>query len=148
MRQPNDDARAAAHQGLPAQCTVRIELPRGGVLKRREDGRLDFLSPLPCPFNYGSVPGTRSGDGDRIDAIVLGPRLAAGSEVTLPVLAVADFLDAGAEDPKWICGQPPLSRRAQAGIDAFMRLYALCKRQLNRLRGLRGTTLYRGLVLR
>jgi inorganic pyrophosphatase len=32
---------------LPPRVTVIIEVPRGGVVKRRGDGSLDFVSPLP-----------------------------------------------------------------------------------------------------
>ncbi len=32
-----------------------IEVPRGSFVKRGSRGEFDFLSPLPCPFNYGSV---------------------------------------------------------------------------------------------
>src|SRR5436190_685566 len=69
-----------------------IELPRGGLVKRSAGGRIDFVSPLPCPYNYGSLPGTRGGDDDPIDAIVLGPRLRAGTRVDLPVVAAIGWL--------------------------------------------------------
>jgi inorganic pyrophosphatase len=38
------------------ELDVVIEIPRGSFLKRGSTGRVDFVSPLPCPFNYGSVP--------------------------------------------------------------------------------------------
>jgi inorganic pyrophosphatase len=66
---------------LPAELEVVIEVPLGGFIKRRDDGGIDFVSLAPCPFKYGSVPDTRSGDGDRLDALVLGPRLARGTRV-------------------------------------------------------------------
>ncbi len=124
-----------------------IDSPRGSVVKRTDDGGVDFLSPLPCPFNYGSVPDTVSGDGDRIDAIVLGTRLAAGTRVEVEVLAVARFVDAGEEDPKWICGEAPLTGRARLQVSAFFRVYAIAKRALNRARGRSGATRYDGLEL-
>ena len=52
-----------------------IEIPRGSFLKRGSTGRLDFLSPVPCPFNYGSVESLIGLEGDLLDAVVLGPRL-------------------------------------------------------------------------
>ena len=40
----------------PPEAEVVIEVPRGGFLKRGSSGSIDFVSPLPCPFNYGAVP--------------------------------------------------------------------------------------------
>jgi len=135
-------------EGLPHQCDVVVDSPRGSIVKRKDDGGIDFLSPIPCPFNYGSVPDTRSGDGDRIDAIVLGPRLAAGTKVRVNLLAVARFFDAGDEDPKWICGQGVLTGGARMQVNAFFRVYAIAKRALNRARGRKGATRYDGLTPR
>lgn len=126
---------------------VVIETPRFSPVKRRDDGSIDFVSPLPSPFNYGSVPGTRSGDGDRIDAIVLGPRLPAHTRVRLPVVAVADFVDAGQPDPKWICAARALRPRDRLELELFFRVYSRAKRALNRARGRRGATHYAGLRL-
>ena len=50
---------------------VVIEVPRGSFLKRGSSGRIDFVSPLPCPFNYGAVPGLLGLEGDLLDALVL-----------------------------------------------------------------------------
>jgi inorganic pyrophosphatase len=131
---------------FPPQLEVLIDHPRGSFVKRREDGRLDFVSPLPSPFNYGSVPGTRADDGDREDAIVLGARIASGTRVKLPVLARVRFIDAGREDPKWVCGRS-LGRSDRLQLDVFFRVYARAKRVLNAARGLPEPTEYRGLEL-
>ena len=40
----------------PPEVEVVIEVPRGSFLKRGSTGQIDFISPLPCPYNYGSVP--------------------------------------------------------------------------------------------
>jgi len=40
------------------ELEVVIEIPRRSFLKRGSTGHIDFVSPLPCPFNYGSVPHT------------------------------------------------------------------------------------------
>ncbi len=124
---------------------VLIESPRFSHLKRRADGRIDFVSPLPCPFNYGCVPGLLSGDGDPVDAVVLGPRLRRGASVTVRVIAVVDFVDAGAADPKWICANHRLTWRDRAAVEAFFTVYAVAKHLLNRVRGIPGHTAYRGL---
>jgi inorganic pyrophosphatase len=62
---------------MAPELDVVIEVPRGSFLKRGSTGRLDFVSPLPCPYNYGSVPQYLGLEGDLLDALVLGPPLAA-----------------------------------------------------------------------
>nr|HQV09401.1 inorganic diphosphatase [Thauera sp.] len=60
---------------------VIIEVPRGGFVKRGSSLAVDFVSPLPCPYNYGAIPAYIGMEGDLLDAVVLGPRLALGSVV-------------------------------------------------------------------
>ena len=48
----------------PPELEVVIEDPRGSFLKRGSTGQVDFVSPLPCPFNYGSVPKYPGLEGD------------------------------------------------------------------------------------
>ena len=45
----------------PPEVEVVIEVPRGSFLKRGSSGRIDFISPLPCPYNYGAVPHAQAG---------------------------------------------------------------------------------------
>lgn len=132
----------------PDELEVVIEVPRMGVIKRRDDGSVDFISPLPCPFNYGSVPGTVSGDGDRADAVVLGPRLPRGTRVRARVIACVDFLDAGQLDPKWVCVTEAGGEQGVGQVTAFFRLYAALKTLLNALRRKQGRTAYRGITRR
>lgn len=124
---------------------VVIDVPLGGFIKRTDEGAVDFVSPAPCPFNYGSVPDTRSGDGDRLDAVVLGPRLARGARVRVNVVARVRFTDAGQDDPKLICSDRPLGRLDRAKVTAIFALYARAKSLLNRARGKAGPTRYGGL---
>jgi len=65
----------------PTEIDVVIEVPRGSFLKRGSTGHIDFVSPLPCPFNYGSVPNYLGLEGDLLDALVLGPRLPFGTRI-------------------------------------------------------------------
>ena len=58
----------------PPELDVGVEVPRGSFLKRGLDGRIHFVSPLPCPFNYGAVPSHLGLEGDLLEALVLGPR--------------------------------------------------------------------------
>jgi inorganic pyrophosphatase len=130
----------------PEELEVVIEVPRGGFIKRTDAGSIDYVSPFPCPFNYGSVPDTRSGDGDRLDAVVLGPRLPRGARVRLKVVALVRFVDAGEQDPKYVCSEKPPTLSEVATIVGFFKLYELLKGALNRARGKRGPTRYEGLT--
>lgn len=124
---------------------VVIDTPRGSFIKRDDDGKVDFVSPLPCPFNYGSVPETVSGDGDRLDALVMGPALPRGARVRVPVRARVRFTDAGESDPKYVCSARPLNARERATVAVFFSVYAYLKGALNLVRGKRGATRYEGL---
>ncbi|MGE0792275.1 MAG: inorganic diphosphatase [Sandaracinaceae bacterium] len=129
---------------MPEPCEVVIEVPAWTFVKRRPDGSVDFVSPLPSPFNYGSIVGTVGPDGDPLDALVLGPRLEAGTRVRTTAYAEVDFVDAGVPDPKRVCGRP-LSAIDRARVISFFVVYARFKRALHRLRGARGLTAYRRL---
>jgi inorganic pyrophosphatase len=120
---------------LPREPEILVESPRWSLVKRRADGSVDFISPLPCPYNYGCIPGLQSGDGDPLDVVVLGPRLHRGERVRVPVVGVIKFLDAGCADPKVICSTRPLRPVDKAGLAAFFRTYALFKRGLHLVRG-------------
>lgn len=129
---------------MPTQVEVVISVPRGGFIKRDDQGRFQYLSPLPCPFNYGYMPGTLAPDGDCIDAVVLGARLAAGARVTVPVRGMVDFTDGGQADPKWVCALQPLTTRQRRLVVGFFTVYGRLKGALNLMRGLRGATAYNG----
>ena len=124
--------------------TVVIDVPRGSFIKRSDDGSVDFVSPLPSPFNYGHVPDTLAEDGEGLDAVVLGPRLARGSESSVVVRGRVGFVDAGMEDPKLICAPAPLSASERRRVEGFFRRYARAKRWINRFRGKQGPTEYLG----
>lgn len=130
---------------FPNKLEVVIEVPRGSFIKRKDDGSVDFVSPVPCPFNYGSVPDTCSGDGDRLDALILGPRLSRGERCVRQVVGRVHFLDAGLEDPKYICAAGKLTPFDRALISSFFTLYARAKQVLNFVRGKHGRTYYGGI---
>ena len=130
----------------PRRVEVRIEIPKGSFLKVGSDGTLDFLSPLPCPFNYGSVPDMLGLEGDLLDAVVLGPRLPRGSSVEVDVLAAVGLFDRGLYDDKLICSSWPMSSSEQRFIPAFFRVYAWAKWLLNLVRGQPGRTCSAGWV--
>jgi inorganic pyrophosphatase len=124
--------------------SVLIEIPKYGFVKRKADGTIDFVSPFPCPFNYGRIDGTVSGDGDPLDAIVLGARLAAGTSLVSELRGTVHFVDDGRDDPKLVFSDRPLTRDQRLAIRAFFGAYVPFKRMLNFARGRRGVTRVRG----
>lgn len=119
----------------PLEVEVLIEIPRGSFLKRGSTGHIDFVSPLPCPFNYGSVPTHVGLEGDLLDAVVLGRRLPAGTRVRVPAWGAVTLTDRGLSDDKLICGATPLLPRQRHEVLRFFCFYARCKALLNFLRG-------------
>ncbi len=112
------------------EVLVVVEVSRGDFVRRGPTGRIALVSPLPCPYNYGSVPGTVSGDGDAIDAIVIGRRLARGTTVRSRVRAIIAFEDEGQSDPKLVCKAIPLTAAELVGLTAFFEVYTWVKRAL------------------
>jgi inorganic pyrophosphatase len=121
--------------GEPPQVDVVIEIPRGSFLKRGSVGRVDFVSPLPCPFNYGSVPTMIGLDGDLLDALVLGPRRPIGTRLRVMVWGAVRMTDRGLADDKLVCGATPPTRLQRQNLLRFFRIYAKCKGWLNLWRG-------------
>jgi inorganic pyrophosphatase len=115
----------------PIEVAVLIEIPRGSFLKRGSTGRIDFVSPLPCPFNYGSVPTHIGLEGDLLDAVVLGPRLRAGTQVRVFAWGAVTLTDRGMCDDKLICSSAPVTAAQRAEVLRFFRFYARCKAWLN-----------------
>jgi len=110
---------------------VVIEVPSGSFLKRGSNGRVDFVSPLPCPYNYGSVPAMVGLEGDLLDALVLGPRLRLGARVRTRARGAVTLIDRGMSDDKLVCCDRPLLASERRNVLRFFRLYALCKGALN-----------------
>ncbi|MGB5081768.1 MAG: inorganic diphosphatase [Burkholderiales bacterium] len=115
----------------PPEVEVVIEVPRGSFLKRGSTGRVDFISPLPCPFNYGSVPIYLGLEGDLLDALVLGPRLPLGTRIRVKAWGAVSFTDRGMTDDKLVCSAAPPSPAERRKVLRFFRFYAKCKGLLN-----------------
>ena len=115
----------------PPVVEVVIEVPRGSFLKRGSTGSVDFISPLPCPFNYGSVPNYVGLEGDLLDAVVLGPRLPYGTRIRVKAWGAVTMTDRGMTDDKLICSDhsPGLPQRRR--VIQFFHFYARCKGLLN-----------------
>jgi inorganic pyrophosphatase len=117
--------------GSPLEVDVVIEIPRGSFLKRGSIGQVDFISPLPCPFNYGSVPAYVGCEGDLLDALVLGPRLPLGTRLRAKAWGAVTLTDRGMTDDKLVCSDRPVSPAERRRILRFFRFYAKCKGLLN-----------------
>jgi inorganic pyrophosphatase len=120
------------------ELEVIIEVPRGSFLKRGSQGLLDFISPFPCPFNYGSVEAYIGLDGDLLDAVVLGSRLPRGMKKKVQACGAIRLIDHGMPDDKIICSDRPIGSRQRFFILLFFKFYAKCKAILNFLRGRKG----------
>jgi inorganic pyrophosphatase len=122
----------------PPELEVIIEIPSGSFLKRGSTGKIDFVSPFPCPFNYGSVEELVGLEGDLLDAVVLGPRLPRGSRVTVRAFGAVGLTDRGMYDDKLICSHHSPGQRQRWWVLLFFTFYARCKWLLNLFRGQTG----------
>lgn len=118
----------------PLEVEVVIEIPRGSFLKRGSTGRIAFISPLPCPFNYGSVPSYLGLEGDLLDALVLGPRLPLGTRTRVKAWGAVTLTDRGMSDDKLVCSDRPLEESQRRSVLQFFHFYASCKGLLNLVR--------------
>ncbi len=117
------------------ELLVVIEVPRGSFLKRGLNGHIHFVSPLPCPYNYGAVPAYLGMEGDLLDALVLGPRLRFGTRKRLRAWGAITLTDRGMSDDKLVCSEHPPSAEQIRNLLRFFRFYARCKWLINLLRG-------------
>jgi len=128
-----NDSPAIGREASPTvpEVDVVIEVPRGSFLKRGSTGHVDFVSPLRCPFNYGSVPSYVGLEGDLLDAVVLGPRLPLGTRVRVKAWGAVILTDRGMTDDKLICCDQPVSPTERRKVLRFFHFYAKCKGLLN-----------------
>jgi len=126
----NEPARPVETPPAP-EVEVVIEIPRGSFLKRGSSGSIDFVSPLPCPFNYGAVPTLLGLEGDLLDALVLGPRLRLGTRTRVKAWGAVTLTDRGMSDDKLICSVRRPSSADMRAVLRFFHFYARCKGLLN-----------------
>lgn len=139
-----------ADENSEHRVTVTIEIPRWSFVKyamTEGGGRIEFISPLPCPFNYGYVAGELGGDNLPLDAIVMGRRIGRATEITVPRQATIRFLDDGEVDDKLVCSTAKLTRGQLTVLHLGFWVYVGMKRIVNRLRGRHGRTSFRGIEL-
>ena len=135
---------------LPHRARILIEVSKGGFVKRElhQGSSIDYISPLPSPYNYGCIPDVPGQDGDPLDAVVLGARLKVGQTVDRDIVGVVRFWDAGMPDDKLIASEAPLTQKQATGLRRFFQIYALARLALNRRKGLSGRTAFVSVVTR
>lgn len=100
---PTPSRVARLWSSLPDQLDVVIEQARGTFVRRDEQGRVSYVSPLPLLFAYGYCLSHDAEDGSGLDVIVFSrARFAPGDQICARPLAVADFQDGADWDPKVI----------------------------------------------
>ena len=129
---------------------VVVEVSKGGRIKWGANGRLDFVSPIACPFNYGSIPNILGPDGDPLDVVVLGPKLPRGSHHNVVIVGRIGFQDAGVSDDKWVGRLVSLEEpeRVTNGekrrVERFFRVYGVVKCMAHWIKGTGGATGFLG----
>jgi inorganic pyrophosphatase len=106
-------------------------VPRGSFVKRGSSGHIDFISPLPCPYNYGAADRFIGLEGDLLDALVLGPRRAFGARFQTFAWGAVTLTDRGMSDDKLICSDRPITADERQRVLRFFAFYARCKAVLN-----------------
>lgn len=120
---------------------------RKTVLQPDGSLRVEFWSPLPCPFNYGTAVGMPSADGDGQDVIVIGGRLRPGARLSVTPRLRVVFSDQGLPDDKLVARWDgrALGLADHLGVRVFCFVYTLFKRLRYLLQGrARGVTGVRG----
>ncbi len=75
---------------------------------------------------------TRLGlEGDLLEAVVLGPRLAAGTQLRTLAWGAVTLADRGMSEDKLICREEPLGAGQRRTVLRLFRFYARCKGLLN-----------------
>jgi inorganic pyrophosphatase len=72
------------------------------MVKEVKKGARRVVSFLGYPGNYGSLPHTKSADGDPLDIIAIGPKHERGTVIPVKVVGVIRCIDDGDQDDKVI----------------------------------------------
>ena len=103
-------SKLSAGEKYPEEFNVVIEIPKGSRNKYEYDEELDIIkldrvtySAMAHPYDYGFIPGTRSEDGDHLDAfVILDTSVFPGCLVSARPVGVLDMIDDGERDEKII----------------------------------------------
>ncbi len=119
---------------------IQIDTPKFSFVKYKDDGSIDYPSPIPFTVNYGRVLNTKSDEGDNFDAILLGERVKKGTIKEVQLVGKIDFYDRGIFDPKYVYSKKKVSGFDRINVFVFFNLFAICKNILNKVRGKKGKT--------
>jgi inorganic pyrophosphatase len=104
----NVDGTVNAIIEIPSGTTAKYEtMPNGTMELEQKDGAPRFVKYLGYPANYGLVPRSillksKGGDGDPLDAIILGSALPTGTVVKCRPVGILTLVDNGELDDKVI----------------------------------------------
>jgi inorganic pyrophosphatase len=95
----------------PEVVNVVIEIPAGSKNKYEYDEELEAIildrvgyAAMAHPYDYGFIPGTRSDDGDHLDAfVILDHSVFPGCVVAARPIGLVKMVDDGENDEKIIC---------------------------------------------
>ena len=113
---------------IPAGTTAKYETnKRNGMLElEQKNGLPRYVQYLGYPVNYGAIPRSillksKGGDGDSVDALVLGPSIPRGNVVKGRIIGLLDLVDNGEKDTKAVIvmDDTPFAKvRSIADLDA------------------------------
>ena len=93
---------------IPAGTNDKWEVSKDGhLLWEFKNGKPRVVHYLSYPANYGMIPSTANperigGDGDPLDAVVLGPAIPRGTIVRTRLIGVLKLIDTGEKDDKLV----------------------------------------------
>ncbi len=94
----------------PGEVNVVVEIPEGGSIKYELDKESGYIfvdrflyTAFSYPFNYGFIPGTKAGDGDPVDVLVISSKsVAPGTVIPSVPIGMLEMEDEEGGDEKII----------------------------------------------
>jgi inorganic pyrophosphatase len=105
-----DISKLSPGKNPPEEINVVVEIPQGSSIKYELDKKSGVLSvdrflygPMDYPFNYGFIPGTRGGDSDPLDVVLVSSlAVAAGALIAARPIGMLEMEDESGPDSKVI----------------------------------------------
>lgn len=89
-----EGSRLQQRDKVPGFVDIVVEVPKGSFVKRLPDGAVDYVGPLPSPFNYGSVPAIPAPDGNGL-VHYISPKLPVRISATMSQFAEQNIINSG-----------------------------------------------------